>query len=827
MASTSARRGDKQLKDSERKSNERPSKTGAFWFSNGGNFKPFSTSQSSIQQPESGLSKISDPKKSLSARMSFVFDQIDAIESERSSKDEALQRIRAWRETKKKKNEEEIAELGFSGTDESNSKTEMEVEEKKKENLFTKEVEVVHPWPEWIELIERLVQQNYFDLRRKNVDQMDQILPTDISEFAEEGVDFTRDWATVRTVFLKFGRDRFDILRSLSRKDLQNMVGHGCPSLEKKVVFSAKLLRKRVHLEEGEVCSSCSLRSSCDRAYLLAPKEDEAQTLDVMRILLTFGFDPVCGSVKNKSLLETKSLKTAVRRLLHEVVKLSAVPIDPNLPPPIIKKPLLKVKQPAPPPKKRVGRDDIEMKKGDWLCPKCDFMNFAKNTVCLQCDANRPKRQLLPGEWECPGCNFLNYRRNMSCFHCERKRPVDEFMENQMQERPLGPRTSLERVANRPDVYNAWNFDFDDNESDGADVAAFEFADPPKVGEVSSLRSQDQGGTLREFEDDSFATSRIRGAHERGRYSDPDKRKSGMGFDDFDEEDDIDNYELDIPNNNSIQEDSSNDFSQAEGYSETEDFDNSDQNSLARGVTNSPSYNKPSRLLRGKSTFSGSEDDEPNFDSSEEFSDRPNRKSRYISDSRQRTRGGSGQDRGITFGSDDELGLSSSSDDDLVKGFVSNQHRVNKMSSNRRGFRRGGSSDEDGIPFGSESDDDDPQSRINKVKRNQTGPDRRGNTFMSRDHFGSARDGQFRSNGMMGDRRVSRGSDRNDRGFRRDDFSGRRVNDRGGNSLKFSRPKQGEEFEYRQYGRFNKFDKQSDKLRDFGDDRPRRRIIER
>lgn len=33
---------------------------------------------------------------------------------------------------------------------------------------------------------------------------------------------------------------------------------------------------------------------------------------------------------------------------------------------------------------------------------RCDFMNFAKNTVCLQCDAKRPKRQLLPGEWECP-----------------------------------------------------------------------------------------------------------------------------------------------------------------------------------------------------------------------------------------------------------------------------------------------------------------------------------------------------------------------------------------------------------------------------------------
>lgn len=99
-------------------------------------------------------------------------------------------------------------------------------------------------------------------------------------------------------------------------------------------------------------------------------KEDEARTVDVVRVLLTYGFDSVNGSVANKDLLKRKSVKNAIRKLLHEVVKLSAVPIDPNLPPPVIKKPPPKVKQPPPPPKKRVGRDDIEMKKGDWLCPK-------------------------------------------------------------------------------------------------------------------------------------------------------------------------------------------------------------------------------------------------------------------------------------------------------------------------------------------------------------------------------------------------------------------------------------------------------------------------
>ncbi|KAL6964775.1 DNA-directed DNA polymerase [Sarracenia purpurea var. burkii] len=311
--------------------------------------------------------------------MSFVFDQIDSIERERSQKDETLQRIRAWRESKKSKTNQEDGVLG-SGAGEvkqrESSSVDMEsggVVVKKEEGggLIDRKVELVHQWPEWIEFMERLVQQNYFDHRRKDEDKMLEDLGFQASEAAaEQGFDFTRDWKSVQTACLNFGRDRFDILRSLSRHDIQILVGYGCPSADKKVVFSGKLLRKHVHLDEGDVCSSCSLRNSCERAYLLTNKEDEARTIDVVRILLTYGFDPVNGSVVNESLLKIKSVKAVVRKLLHEIVKLSAVPIDPNLPPPIIKKPPPKVKQPPPPPKKRVGRDDIEMKKGDWLCPK-------------------------------------------------------------------------------------------------------------------------------------------------------------------------------------------------------------------------------------------------------------------------------------------------------------------------------------------------------------------------------------------------------------------------------------------------------------------------
>ncbi|KAJ6694314.1 hypothetical protein OIU85_005037 [Salix viminalis] len=434
--------------------------------------------------------------------------------------------------------------------------------------LKRKEVELVHPWPEWIELMERLVQQNYFDHRRKVSDNMVESLGLDISGVGCDGdgdgvgIDFN-DYRTVQTACLNFGKDRFDIFRILvhstmesgfvglgsvvNSTDIQILVGYGCPSVDKKVVFSSKLLRKHVHLDEGDVCSNCSLRSSCERGYLITNKEDEARTIDLMRVFLAYGFESINGSVTNKSLLKQKSVRTVVRKLLHEVVKLAAVPIDPNLPPPVIKRPPPKVKQPPPPPRKRVGRDDIEMKRGDWLCPKCDFMNFAKNAVCLQCDAKRPKRQLLPGEWECPECNFLNYRRNMACFHCDCKRPPDAFMENKMEERQYGSRTRSEKIASRPEVSNAWNFDFDDNESDGADVAAFENADSASMVEDLPMESQAKEGNFGRNADALNGTRITSRVHER-EYSDPRLEGFGRGFDDFDDEDDIDSYEIDTQN---------------------------------------------------------------------------------------------------------------------------------------------------------------------------------------------------------------------------------------------------------------------------------------
>ncbi|XP_027158591.1 uncharacterized protein LOC113760227 [Coffea eugenioides] len=780
---------------------------------------------SSLSSAQSQTTTSSDPTpkpSSLSARMSFVFEQIDAIEKERSQKDQTLQRIRAWRESKKQQQQPTTdlspAEAELSEKKLELKKDENEVSPKNAGGLLDgkiKEVELVHPWPEWIELMERLVQQNYFDHKRRDEDGMMETVGFNLSEMVEEeGFDFTRDFKTVQTAVLNFGRDRFDILRSMSRQDLQILVGYGCPSVDKKVVFSAKLLRKHVHLDEGDVCSSCSLRSSCERAYLLTNKEDEARTMDVMRMLLTYGFDAVNGSVANKSLMKMKTLKTVVRKLIHDVVKLSAVPIDPNLPPPVIKKPPPKVKQPPPPPKKRVGRDDIEMKKGDWLCVKCDFMNFAKNTVCLQCDAKRPKRQLLPGEWECPQCNFLNYRRNMVCFHCEHKRPPDEFMESQVQDRQHSPRR-LENISSRPEISNAWNFDFDDNESDGADVAAFEYADSKKMHEDFPSDKQPHAGVARACED---------GLHKDYRSAkDTDPVNPGFGFNDFDDEDDdVENYELDTQND--AQKASTVDFSELDVDSYSEDEDRTGHDWTLRRKSNFQAQNKPSKSTRRGVGFSGS-DPEIDFGTDDELPIHPNWKSSHVNQ-RSKRRGG------MSFGSDDEV---SSGTEYANNDFGSRQMKGNKWKSSRSS-RKQNSFDSDDEPFSDlESNNDkdkfgsrkaslNSQRNTSNGRRNRDMGNLRGSSRDSPKRFEDTdyghrkytRDG--RSQNFRSPQREGSFKQRRDKRFE-DDDNGYRSDSRGGRSQNFRSSSREGSHKQRQ-GRYGNYNKSGDSYLD--DERHRR-----
>ncbi|XP_020088924.1 zinc finger protein VAR3, chloroplastic-like isoform X3 [Ananas comosus] len=226
--------------------------------------------------------------------------------------------------------------------------------------------------------------------------------------------------------------------RSLPTQDIQAVVECGCPNLFRKVVNSAKRLRAFLQLDEADVCSACNLRGSCDKAYVIAKDNEGARTVDVVRILLSYAVDPVSlsGEYSVKA-----NVQESARKLLTELIKLSDTAIDPSLPKPAVvspsqKEPFQKVVAKE---KQSVGKGKqspaVEMKRGDWLCPNCNFLNFARNLRCLECKENGPKRvdfgnaEMKLGDWTCPECQFMNFARNKKCFRCLEPRP----------KRPLNP----------------------------------------------------------------------------------------------------------------------------------------------------------------------------------------------------------------------------------------------------------------------------------------------------------------------------------------------------------------------------------------------------
>lgn len=304
---------------------------------------------------------------------------------------------------------------------------------------------ISHPWPEWVDLMEFLLKRGYF---------------VDENPFENDDLGL-KESNLIRTACLNFARDHYGLMRYFSRKHIQVIAGCGCPSIDRKVVNSGKRLRAHVGVDEGNVCSSCNLRGNCERAFVKAREEEGGRTVDLMRILLTYGLDHITGSVENKP-CQNKVVKESVRRLLKQMVDYGSKEANPGLIDaassrnPSVQDHLCAeghIKVPTKPgdwrcPKcqflnfarnirckrcdglfqerlKQLQEDQehLPLKKGDWICDKCNFLNFARNTKCLQCKENPPKRHLNPGEWECESCNYLNFRRNMVCLKCDHKRP--------------------------------------------------------------------------------------------------------------------------------------------------------------------------------------------------------------------------------------------------------------------------------------------------------------------------------------------------------------------------------------------------------------------
>nr|GEV92077.1 zinc finger protein VAR3, chloroplastic-like [Tanacetum cinerariifolium] len=174
--------------------------------------------------------------------------------------------------------------------------------------------------------------------------------------------------------------------------DIEVLVNNGGPSLFKNAIETEKRMR----------------------SFLKGDESSEATTVDVMKYILSYASNPIIYPERNID----DAIESSARNLLRKMANFNGRVEALNIPAT----------------EKSTGTDENEhtqsslrlngdMKRGDWICRKCSFMNIAKNTKCHGCKELRPQRQLTGSEWDCPDCNFFNYGRNLVCIRCECRRP--------------------------------------------------------------------------------------------------------------------------------------------------------------------------------------------------------------------------------------------------------------------------------------------------------------------------------------------------------------------------------------------------------------------
>ncbi|KAI0504111.1 hypothetical protein KFK09_015058 [Dendrobium nobile] len=253
-----------------------------------------------------------------------------------------------------------------------------------------------YSWPEWSKLTDHLLAKGYSRRQVTTGDRDDSML-TD--------KDLPEEFLRAAEACLDFARERPDVLRLLTKKYIKAVVENGSPFLFKNGDKSVS--RMRLFLS-GDASA--------------APEPEKAQTIDIMRYLLSYMYKPYSPSNGNQ-LKDYESVETSVRKLLLELFNFSGTVWRSKLTELTKKQLPLENEQLS-----RSPGQSIEMKRGDWICQKCTFMNFARNMACLECGEGRPKRHLTGAEWECPQCDFFNYGRNTSCLRCDHKRPGDELL---------------------------------------------------------------------------------------------------------------------------------------------------------------------------------------------------------------------------------------------------------------------------------------------------------------------------------------------------------------------------------------------------------------
>ncbi|KAK1264168.1 hypothetical protein QJS04_geneDACA021223 [Acorus gramineus] len=289
-------------------------------------------------------------------------------------------------------------------------------------NMWDSSSGAPHPWPEWDQFLQRLQTKGYFAEATAP--------PPPVGSTAvisSEDSDIHR----VKTACLLFGRDRIDILESLSKENIRALVQCGCPSRFRKVLNAAKRLRVFLGLEEEKMVSCCqdcikirtkpgrentnnATERACPdtveesstyrttqqlraipqyrfslpqdlhsmptraeiliqnsvtyRAYLIPKGEEGAHTIDIVRILLSYASDPLVLSKEAKP-SSVEHIEASARKLVSELIELSDRTPDQDLPKPVVKFSKANQHHQKLNDNHRQAQN-VEMKKGDWTCLK-------------------------------------------------------------------------------------------------------------------------------------------------------------------------------------------------------------------------------------------------------------------------------------------------------------------------------------------------------------------------------------------------------------------------------------------------------------------------
>merc|ERR1712032_1781281 len=98
---------------------------------------------------------------------------------------------------------------------------------------------------------------------------------------------------------------------------------------------------------------------------------------------------------------------------------------------------------------------NTEIRSGDWKCKECGNINFARRQECNRCGAPRPDDggastfgaggqmggggggvaatksfaqpgfSMKPGDWQCPACGNMNFAKRAECNRCGKPRPAE------------------------------------------------------------------------------------------------------------------------------------------------------------------------------------------------------------------------------------------------------------------------------------------------------------------------------------------------------------------------------------------------------------------